>query len=1132
MDALNSTLVLALIAILVDSIRGLVTKSPPYLIAPFVRLWRETAYLRNILHDKRFAQWRPKTARYVALRAIKAQSGQKMTRPVLDLLQESLKRDEPVVLLGEPGAGKTTALEALTYRMARRAYRWNILLWFALLSIAALLSRLMPSLAFLWLTSFLLWEALARCATVPIFLEARSDYTGGEVKGWIEKVLKTHLGAKPFLGSYRRAVLLVDGVNEVQAGLYGTFVEGWRSLLQEHRRAVLTSRTGEDPSGRLGVSTVLTICDLDDEGVREFLQVYGREKARVENRRYTDEDVHRDFEELRNKNLLGERGIGRNPYWLKMVVESGLYTRNRGALFRQFAERLIRREIEEKPEERKRRPEWKIVPLEVEMDALGRLALAMQREQRIGYSGEKGWEMAREAIRDALDDPSYRPEDVLGEAEAATLVRTKYKERVEFVHQLVQEFFAAWALRNRWREALNHVEDVWWWETIFLLGGLVGADEYPGLVAQTMSDGRTPRLFAAIGLLGSVDEPPPEVSELVIARLAASVGDRLTEEQERAVLELGRILGEDEAAVWFSTLFRSPDRRKKKTGAMLLCAVGGRRATETLLDALRDPWEREPTVDILTSIGAPAVELLVAALGDQDENVRWCAALVLGAIGDARAVEPLIAALDNPKGWVRWRAAGALGEIGDPRAVGPLIAALNDQNEDVRWRAAEALGKIGDRRALEPLIAILTGPDAVMRRSAALALGAIGDARSVEWLVDALLDQDEVLRRNAAEALGRIGDARAVEPLIDALDDPDASVRRSAAESLGKINDTCAAEPLIDALGDPDASVRRSVVEALGRIGDARAVEPLIAVLRDQYEEISQSAAEALVGIGASAVEPLIDALSDPDRRVRQGAAEALVSIGASAVKPLIAALYNRNEDLRRRVGKVLVKIGAPAVELLIDALSDHDIWMRRRVAEMLGAIGDARAIEPLIDALCDPDEGVRLRAAEALTNIGASAVEPLIVALRSQYNDVRWRSAEALGRIGDARAVEPLIAALNDRNERVRRSAAEALGRVGDTRAVKSLIDALSDRDEIVRGSAASALGRVGDARAVESLVAALNDPNGGVRRRAADALGRIGDARALPELERVVREDKDIFVADAARNAIARIRQRANKG
>jgi len=1066
MDALNSILVLALIAILVDSIRGLITKSPPYLIAPFVRLWRETAYLRNILHDKRFAQWRPETARYVALCAIRAQSGQEMPRPVLDLLRESLKRGEPVILLGEPGAGKTTALEAFTYRLAQRAYFWNILLWLVLLSIAALLSHPVPLFALLWLASFLLWEALARRATVPIFLEARSDYTGGEVEDWIENVLKTHLGAKPLLGSYWRAVLLVDGVNEVRAGLYETFVEGWRSFLRAQRRAILTSRTGEDPSGRLEGSTVVTICDLDDAGVQEFLQVYGREKARVENRRYTDEDVHRDFEELRNKNLLGEKSIGRNPYWLKMVVESGLYTRNRGALFRRFAERLIRREIEEKPEERKRRPEWKTVPLEVEMDALGSLALAMHREQRIGYSGEKGWETARRAISATLGDLPYTPDDVLGQAEAATLVRTKYKERVEFVHQLVQEFFAAWALRNRWREALDHVEDVWWWETLFLLGGLLGVSEYRSLVAQTIGSGQTPRLFAAIGFLGSVEGTPPEVSESVIAKLVASVGERLTDEQERSVRELGRILGDGEAAGWFGALFRTPDRRKVKTGAMLLCAVGGKRATEILLDALRDPWGRETTADILASIGASAIEPLIAALRYPDREMRKLAARALAKIG-APAVGPLIAVLRDSERDVRQCAAEALVKIGIP-AVEPLIATLRDRDKGMRRRSAEALAKIGTP-AVEPLVTALSDQDDDVRWRAAEALGVIGDHRAVESLCALLRDPNTGMRRLAANVLRRIGNARAVEPLIAVLSDQDEEVRRSAAEALGRIGDTRAVGPLIDALDDPDVGVRRRAAKALGIIGDHRAVEPLNA------------------------------ALCDPDKEVRRLAANALRKIGdARAVEPLIAALSDRDEDVRQHVAEVLGSIGdVRAVEPLIAALGDQDENVRWRAVESLERIGDVRAVEPLIDAMRDLNEEVRKRAAEALVNIGVPAVGPLIVALHDQSENMRWYAAEVLVKIGTP-AVEPLIAVLRD-------------------------------PDKGVRGLAASALGAIGDARAVEPLIAALRDLDGWVRGRAAEALGRIGDARALLELERLAR--KDMLVANAARNAIARIRQRVDK-
>jgi hypothetical protein len=451
-------------ALLADCAVALAKKSPPYLIAPFVRLWKECSLLHGILHNERFSHWKPQAARYVALRAIKAQGGnQESPQPVLDLLESFFKRSEPVVLLGEPGAGKTTGLEALTYRLAGCALLYDRLIWLALLIGTAALSFAAPIFTFVWLASFILWEPLVRRFTVPLFIEARSDYSGGDVNEWCEKIVTKRLGAKPLLGARHHVAFLIDGVNEVQGSLYGGLAEGWRARLRDKPRCrvIFTSRGGgENPAQRLDIKNVLSICDLDDEGVREFLNVYGREKAVEEKKLYNAEQAKRDSDELQKKNLLGEGSIGRNPYWLKMIVESGLYTINRGALFHNFAEKLIRREIEEKPEERKRRPDWKVVPVEVVMDALATLALAMHKEKRIGFTGEAGWDKARAAIRKSVDDLPCSPDDVLGEAQASTLLRVQYKTRVEFVHQLVQEFFAAYALhpKSKWQEALSHCE--------------------------------------------------------------------------------------------------------------------------------------------------------------------------------------------------------------------------------------------------------------------------------------------------------------------------------------------------------------------------------------------------------------------------------------------------------------------------------------------------------------------------------------------------------------------------------------------------------------------------------------------------------------------------------------------------
>jgi HEAT repeat protein len=64
-------------------------------------------------------------------------------------------------------------------------------------------------------------------------------------------------------------------------------------------------------------------------------------------------------------------------------------------------------------------------------------------------------------------------------------------------------------------------------------------------------------------------------------------------------------------------------------------------------------------------------------------------------------VEALANALKNP--FLANRAARALGEMRDERAIEPLIGALQDSNEDVRCEAARALGEIGDPRAEESL---------------------------------------------------------------------------------------------------------------------------------------------------------------------------------------------------------------------------------------------------------------------------------------------------------------------------------------------------------------------------------------------------------------------------------------------
>ena len=82
--------------------------------------------------------------------------------------------------------------------------------------------------------------------------------------------------------------------------------------------------------------------------------------------------------------------------------------------------------------------------------------------------------------------------------------------------------------------------------------------------------------------------------------------------------------------------------------------------------------------------------------------------------------------------YLRALAAWALGEIEDAQAVEPLVGALKDSDEDVRATAAWALGEIGSPRARDGLTAAERDEVGSVRRAATWALRQIDDNDDVQ----------------------------------------------------------------------------------------------------------------------------------------------------------------------------------------------------------------------------------------------------------------------------------------------------------------------------------------------------------------------------------------------------------------
>ncbi|MBD2187882.1 HEAT repeat domain-containing protein [Pseudanabaena mucicola] len=880
-----------------------------------------------------------------------------------------------VLLVGRPGSGKSTALARLLLQEAEKA-------------------------------------SGDKQAKIPVLVELRylpSEANESSVSDRILAFMHKHdpaldideAGIKQLLRQ-GRLLLLVDGVNELPSDRGRVMVNQFRELYQKTCPMIFTTR--ELSAGRdFGIAKRLEMQPLTEPQMQQFVMAY----------------LPTQGEKLLRQLSGRLREFGQTPLLLWMLCslfqQSEQIPPNLGMVFRAFTVGYGDRIKQDVTLSKDSRAWWGRL--------LQYLAFKMTcgenlTELQVAISRREAEQFLVEFLRGKVefaDDCAVRwLEDLLKHH----LIQIS-NDRIEFQHQLIQEYYAAeWLLGllpslSDARLQQGYLNYLKWTEPLALMLELMeGAEQAVRVVRLAL-----------------------EVDLRLGARLAGAVKDGF---QEKTV----------------GLLLREIDEKKipKLYAISLLGETRSDYASELLKVSLKIENHElcRKSANALENIrGAKADKILFQSLNSKDVYVRWKSAQILGSNSNNKAIEELLERLQHQSPSVCKIAAEALGNIGSDKAIKPLIQAMKHQNDDVCVKAAEALGKIGSDQAVEPLIQALKHRNEDVCEQAAEALGKIGSDQAVEPLIQALKHRNEDVCEQAAEALGKIGSDQAVEPLIQALKHKDRYVRRYAAEALGKIGNDEAIESLIQVLKHENSGSTEyyEAVDALGKIGSDRAISLIIQALKDKdiytlNPNVRASLSEALGNIGSDkAIEPLIQVLKDKCSIGRWQAAKALGNIGSDqAIVSLTQALEDEDSCVRIYSAEAIEKIsGGKSAEYLVEHLirlsRDKDSYLRGKAVEVLGKIGSDKAIAVLIQTLKDEDSYVRGKAIEALGEIGSdNVVEPLIKSLKDKDYYVRKISANTLGKIESEKSIEPLTQSLKDSTPTVRENAAKSLCQIAQT--------------------------------------------------------------------------------------------------
>lgn len=1066
---------------------------------------------------------------------------------ILDLVRQ---QDTHLLILGVPGAGKTTALRVFQYNASQNALtlvmkHGRIPIYVPMKNYSLFLKK--------WQPTGLTEDAEAQSTLLDYLYE--SDLPG-----------LRHL--RPYLGQLSEAgqlLLLCDGLNEIDNNYVTRVSEELVNWMRHSRnRLVMTCREVDYREQREFVELVdegqaarAVIYPLLTEQISEFVERY------VEGQDKTWKHTAGQIMQVIDRSRL--RYHCTNPMMLftlmgiidKIGVERGKQIDTRGRLLRESVRQLIAREQGQARWNREAPAEKDMIRFLSEVACAARWANDRNAIQlRVSPAalapgdaahGNAGMEELADELQFWLDEhPAKGPFAIEDEVAAAAydnlpqllqfalstaLIEVSSSGVLSFRHELIAEYFVAeyfFAASKQKQDAPIREELTdnvgRWSEPVAIWAGLLrdplelaerfGALglENPSYILQALTLG-----LVCVGVLWT--PPQAEIQRPVLLPPSLEEALSMAVRNRAAREELARIFT------------RSAEE-------------GGQEVYRSLLPLIMV----DGVDDLLTLLDQTIVpEVLFTHLQDAVDNVAYEVQVkritrVLGRFGGVVVERALQLSLPAPERSPRMRAAAIniLGGTGDPRAVEPLMARLSDAEQPIVERATNALIRLGPTLTLTRVLQELenrtqTAFTQRIHLATLLILGRFMDEpdsrrqlslmqyqRILETMVPILTSnyQAEPEAQQQARAIlvrqGRntkgVGarDQRwdkVIEALVRYLPSQNDVAVQNVMQVLQEIG-TPATPRLLEMLTHPSEVVRVRVIAILKTVHDPRALPQLLHLVADAALSVQQEIASALQQYAPESISGLIDlTLTDPAEPVAQHAAHILGIIGERVVEPVVAALTPVVPGRTRLLVQVLEEVHdarcvSALIALLQTALEQQpgEPLLIIAIIRALSQFPDIRVVSPLLSVLSTTYPQIYEEAITALSLLGEVALSGLVAALDAQQEPAitqRLRRA-ILGMTpfpGDL-----LIEALTE-SSAMRAEQIMLIFKMQGPEAAQVLVRHLLHKDEHIRGYIQQTLNAMPGALVVPALLEVLNQP--ALRKIASAFLLKYPDAAISPLVE-----------------------------